>query len=104
VGASLVMIIVALVDIVNFFAVPSLIYWFNIRRKLQDVETAAASRRYGPGRMTYAGWGPVPALTPHPRHGTTRRLVSGPEWRRAFPLEGRRAVDRARVRWRNADP
>ena len=63
---SLVMLIVALVDIVrrpdwqwklagqekilwlllvilvNFLAIPSLIYWFNIRKKLQAVEAAAA--------------------------------------------------------------
>jgi hypothetical protein len=81
---SLVMMIVALVDIVrrpdwqwrmagqekvlwillvilvNFLAIPSLIYWFNIRKKLQAVEAGAAAGRYGPGHLTYAGWEPVP--------------------------------------------
>ena len=82
--ASLVMMIVALVDIVrrpewqwklagqekvlwillvilvNILAVPALIYWFSIRTKLIAVEQAAAAGRYGPGRMTYSGWAPVP--------------------------------------------
>jgi hypothetical protein len=81
---SLVMLIVALVDIirrpdwqwklagqekilwlllvilVNFLAIPSLIYWFNIRRKLIRVERAAATGQYGPGHMTYSGWEPGP--------------------------------------------
>lgn len=81
---SLVMMIVALVDIVrrpdwqwkmagqekvlwlllvilvNFLAIPSLIYWFNIRKKLKTVEDRAASGHYGPGHMTYSGWEPVP--------------------------------------------
>ena len=81
---SLVMLIVALVDIVrrpewqwklagqekvlwlllvilvNLFAVPSLIYWFRIRPKLIAVERAAADGRYGPGHLTYGGWEPGP--------------------------------------------
>src|ERR1700722_4510681 len=81
---SLVMLIVALVDIVrrpdwqwklagqekilwlllvilvNFLAIPSLIYWFSIRKKLQAVEEATAKGLYGPGHMTYAGWEPAP--------------------------------------------
>jgi hypothetical protein len=85
--ASLVMMILALVDIVrrpewqwklagqekvlwlllvilvNFLAIPSLIYWFNIRKKLKVVEDGAASGLYGQGHMTYAGWEPLP--TPH---------------------------------------
>jgi hypothetical protein len=87
---SLVMLIVALVDIVkrpdwqwklagqekilwlllvilvNFLAIPSLIYWFNIRKKLQAVEAAAADGRYGPGHMTYSGWEPFPTPQPNP--------------------------------------
>ena len=85
---SLVMMIVALVDIVrrpdwqwkmagqekvlwlllvilvNFLAIPSLIYWFNIRKKLKTVEDRAASGHYGPGHMTYSGWEPVPFPVP----------------------------------------
>jgi len=81
---SLVMMIVALVDIVrrpdwqwklagqektvwlllvilvNFLAIPSLIYWFNIRKKLKAVEDAAAKGHYGRGHMTYSGWEPTP--------------------------------------------
>jgi len=81
---SLVMLIVALVDIirrpdwqwklagqekvlwillvilVNFLAIPSLIYWFSIRKKLIAVERAAASGVYGPGHVTYSGWEPTP--------------------------------------------
>src|SRR3984957_3949082 len=50
-----------LVILINFLAIPSLIYWFSIRKKLQAVENAAAQGRYGPGHMRYAGWGPAPA-------------------------------------------
>ena len=87
---SLVMLIVALIDIVkrpewqwklagqekvlwlllvilvNFLAIPSLIYWFNIRRKLKVVEVAAAHGHYGPGHMTFGGWEPVPVPLPDP--------------------------------------
>ncbi len=87
---SLVMLIVALVDIVkrpewqwklagqekilwlllvilvNFLAIPSLIYWFNIRKKLQAVEEGAAKGQFGPGHMTYAGWEPLPVPPPSP--------------------------------------
>jgi hypothetical protein len=55
-----------LVILVNFLAIPSLIYWFNIRKKLILVEEGAASGQYGPGHMTYAGWEPVPAPVAHP--------------------------------------
>ncbi len=81
---SLVMLVVALVDIVrrpewqwklagqekvlwillvilvNVLAIPSLIYWFTVRKKLIAVQQAADSGAYGPGRVTYAGWEPVP--------------------------------------------
>lgn len=94
---SLVMLIVALVDIVrrpdwewklagqekvlwlllviliNVLAIPSLIYWFNIRKKLKAVEAAAAAGQYGPGHMTYAGWEPFPAPQPNP-------TVAPPGW------------------------
>lgn len=88
-GGSLVMLVVALVDIVrrpewqwklagqekvlwlllvilvNILAIPSLIYWFSIRKKLVAVEQAAAAGQFGPGQMTYAGWAPVPP-NPYP--------------------------------------
>jgi hypothetical protein len=48
-----------LVILVNLLAIPSLIYWFNIRKRLKDVESAAALGHFGPGHMTYAGWEPV---------------------------------------------
>ena len=81
---SLVMLIVAIVDIVtrpdwqwklagqekilwlllvilvNVLAIPALIYWFNIRKKLRVVEAAAAAGQYGPGHMTVSGWVPGP--------------------------------------------
>jgi Protein of unknown function (DUF2510) len=49
-----------LVILLNFLAIPSLIYWFNIRRKLIAVEKGAASGQYGPGHLTYSGWEPTP--------------------------------------------
>jgi hypothetical protein len=55
-----------LVILVNFLAIPSLIYWFNIRKKLKAVEAAAASGQYGSGHMTYAGWEPIPSQSPSP--------------------------------------
>ena len=91
---SLVMLIVALVDIVrrpewqwklagqekvlwlllvilvNFLAIPSLIYWFNIRKKLIAVQNAAASGHYGPGHMTYSGWEPTPMPSTYPGTAT----------------------------------
>ncbi len=90
VGGSLVMTVVALVDIVrrpdwewklagqekvlwillviliNFLAIPSLIYWFKIRKKLIAVRTAAAQGQFGPGHMTYSGWEPNPVVTAYP--------------------------------------
>ncbi|MGD0394431.1 MAG: DUF2510 domain-containing protein [Acidimicrobiales bacterium] len=51
---------ILLVILVNVLAIPSLIYWFNIRKKLIGVENAAASGQYGPGHMTYSGWEPTP--------------------------------------------
>ncbi len=51
-----------LVILVNVLAIPALIYWFNIRKKLMVVEAAAAAGRYGPGHMTYAGWVPGPPV------------------------------------------
>lgn len=55
-----------LVILINFLAIPSLIYWFSIRKQLQAVEEAAAKGLYGPGHMTYGGWepAPVPATAP----------------------------------------
>jgi hypothetical protein len=51
---------ILLVVLVNFLAIPSLIYWFNIRKKLIAVEQAAAAGHLGPGFMTYSGWQPNP--------------------------------------------
>jgi hypothetical protein len=62
-----------LVILVNFLAIPSLIYWFNIRKKLKAVEAAAAAGHYGPGHMTYAGWEPALAPLPVP-------TVAPPGW------------------------
>jgi hypothetical protein len=47
-----------LVILVNALAIPSLIYWFNIRKKLIAVEQAALAGQFGPGHMTYSGWEP----------------------------------------------
>jgi hypothetical protein len=49
---------ILLVVLVNFLAIPSLIYWFSIRNKLIAVREAAQRGAFGPGRMTYAGWEP----------------------------------------------
>lgn len=51
---------ILLVVLVNFLAIPALIYWFNIRHKLVAVREAAQRGAYGPGHMTYAGWEPNP--------------------------------------------
>ncbi len=107
---SLVMLVVALVDIVrrpdwqwrlagqekvlwillviliNFLAIPSLIYWFSIRKKLVVVEKAAASGVYGPGHVTYSGWEPVPppmmppAWYPEPSGQWGFRWWNGTQW------------------------
>jgi hypothetical protein len=53
---------ILLVVLVNFLAIPALIYWFNIRNKLIAVREAAQRGAYGPGHMTYAGW--EPSLAP----------------------------------------
>jgi hypothetical protein len=55
-----------LVILVNFLAIPALIYWFSIRKKLMAVEQAAASGQYGPGHVTYSGWEPTPPPVPPP--------------------------------------
>jgi hypothetical protein len=52
---------ILLVILVNFLAIPALIYWFSIRKKLIVVQLAAAAGAYGPGHVTYAGWEPQPA-------------------------------------------
>jgi hypothetical protein len=49
-----------LVVLVNLLAIPSLIYWFSVRKRLLAVEAAAAAGKYGPGQMGYGGWAPVP--------------------------------------------
>jgi hypothetical protein len=46
--------------LINVLAIPSLIYWFTIRKKLVAVEHAAAAGAYGSGHMSYAGWVPGP--------------------------------------------
>jgi hypothetical protein len=57
---------ILLVILVNFLAIPALIYWFNIRKKLIAVEKAAASGQFGPGHVTYSGWEPTPPPMPPP--------------------------------------
>jgi hypothetical protein len=52
-----------LVILINFLAIPSLIYWFSIRKKLVAVERAAAVGQLGAGHMTYGGWEPTPHVT-----------------------------------------
>lgn len=49
---------ILLVVLVNFLAIPALIYWFSVRKKLIAVREAAEQGAYGPGHMTYAGWEP----------------------------------------------
>jgi len=49
---------ILLIVLINVLAIPSLIYWFNIRKKLIAVREAAQRGAYGPGHMTYAGWEP----------------------------------------------
>jgi hypothetical protein len=70
---SLVMLIVALLDIVKrpewqwkLAGLPFSITWFNIPKKLKVVEVAAAHGHYGPGHMTFGGWEPVPVTLPSP--------------------------------------
>jgi hypothetical protein len=58
---------ILLVCLVNVFAIVSLIYWFNIRKKLVAAEQAAAAGQFGPGHMGFGGWEPGPAPAPFPR-------------------------------------
>jgi Protein of unknown function (DUF2510) len=54
-----------LVILVNVLAIPSLIYWFNIRKKLIMVEAAAAGGAYGSGLAMPTRWpGPNPMGAP----------------------------------------
>jgi len=55
---------ILLVILVNPLAILSLVYWFNIRRKLVAVEQAAAAGQFGPGYMTFGGWVPGPVMVP----------------------------------------
>jgi hypothetical protein len=81
---------ILLVLLLNFLAVPSLIYWFNIRKKLIAVQQAAAAGQYGPGHMTYGGWEPGPALygpvmvppawQPDPSDQSRWRWWDGQQW------------------------
>ena len=80
---------VLLVVLVNFLAIPSLIYWFNIRKKLIAVEDAAATGRLGPGYMTYSGWQPgiyqpyptaPPGWHPDPSGQHRLRWWDGTQW------------------------
>jgi hypothetical protein len=79
---------ILLVVLVNFLAIPSLIYWFNIRKKLVAVERAAAGR-FGPGTMTYSGWQPnlchpypvaPPGWHPDPSGQNVLRWWDGTRW------------------------
>jgi hypothetical protein len=77
---------ILLVILVNVLAIPSLIYWFKIRKKLIVVERAAASGLYGPGHLTYSGWEPTPPpMAPpgwHPDPSGQHRLRwwDGTQW------------------------
>jgi Protein of unknown function (DUF2510) len=51
---------ILLVVLINFLAIPALIYWFSVRKKLIAVREAAQRGAYGPGHMTYSGWEPDP--------------------------------------------
>jgi hypothetical protein len=53
---------ILLVILLNLLAIPSFIYWFNIRKKLIAVERAAAAGQFGPGHLTYTGWAPGPPV------------------------------------------
>jgi hypothetical protein len=64
-GAQEKVLWLLLVILVNFLAIPSLIYWFNNPKKLK-VEVAAANGHCGPGHMTLGGWEPVPVPLPNP--------------------------------------
>jgi hypothetical protein len=75
---------IVLVCLVNVFAVVSLIYWFNIRRKLISVERAAAAGQFGPGYMTVGGWVPGNVYGPPPAPWP-------PGW---YPDPGREGRDR----------
>ena len=107
---SLVMMVVALVDIVrrpewqwklagqekvlwlllvillNVLAIPALIYWFNIRKRLTAVERSANGRPLRTGSHDLFGMGPVGG--PVCRH-STGRLAPGPRWSVPIPLVGR---------------
>ena len=63
-----------LVILINILAIPSLIYWFNVRPKLIAVEEAAARGAYGAGHMTYVGCG---AGSPRSRARTRWRRPVG---------------------------
>lgn len=56
-----------LVILINFLAIPALIYWFSVRKRLIAVSEAAARGQYGAGHMTYGGW--EPDLGPRPPTG-----------------------------------
>ena len=77
-----------LVILVNFLAIPALIYWFNIRKKLQAVEAAAAKGQYGPGHMTYAGWEPAPVPAMAPRAGMRTPAARPPSGGGMEPVDG----------------
>ncbi len=55
---------ILLVVLINIFAVPALIYWFNIRKKLIAVEEAAARGEFGPGHWVFGNWEPGPGAVP----------------------------------------
>jgi hypothetical protein len=61
---------IVLVLLINAFAIVSLIYWFNIRKRLIAVEQAAAAGQYGAGYMTPGGWQPSAAAMGYPMTGT----------------------------------
>ena len=77
---------ILLVILINFLAIPSLIYWFSIRKKLIAVQRAAASGAFGPGHVTYSGWEPAPPPVapsgwfPDPSGQRELRWWDGTQW------------------------
>jgi hypothetical protein len=65
---------ILVVVLVNVLAIPALIYWFRIRKRLMAVEEAAAAGVFGPGQMSYGGWEPTPSYA----HGASG--LPGPGW------------------------
>ena len=79
-----------LVILVNFLAIPSLIYWFSVRKKLLAVDEQAKAGAFGPGHMGWTGWEPGPGVPVAIPPG----VVSGSGRRTPAPMVGRNRVVR----------